>query len=405
MISNMIRFNWTFFKKWFFTTIFLFVLLFLLSFPFPQAILPNIGAWCSPFFEFFVEWSANHIFKIKTPFTVQIMSDSMGLYIHTFNLLLFSLVIGGISALFQKNQINPQLKYLFHTIIRYYLAMQLLAYGWSKVFKWQFYLPEPNILYTPLGKISPDLLYWSTMGVSRSYTMFGGFAEVLVAFLLLFKKTRLLGALIGIGIMTNVVMINFSYDISVKFYSSFLLFLLIILVFSDAKRLFSFFILNKNTPSNTLWRPNWRGNQIRWYRTIKTVVIGILLINSLEMYLSTRNFNDDKAARPSFHGAYEVTQFAINGRIIPPSLDFTHRWRRFFVHRLDYFIIQNMKDEMLDYKLTRKSENQFIITDTREPDKTMTAAFLLEGETTFFTAYNNKDTIEIEAIKLELEQH
>lgn len=403
MINNMIRLNWSFLQKWLAVTVFLFVLLFILSFPFPQAILPDIGTWCSPFFEFFVKWSAHHVFQIAMPFNFQIMSDSMGLYIHTFNLLLFSLVFGGIGAFFLKTSINPRLKYLFYAIIRYYLAIQLLAYGWNKVFKWQFYLPEPNILYTPLGKISPDLLYWSTMGVSRSYTMFGGFAEILVAFLLFFRKTRLLGAIIGIGIMTNVVMINFSYDISVKFYSSFLLFLLILLVLLDAKRLFIFFIQNKNTPPNMLWRPNWKGNQIRWYRVLKTLIIGVILINSLEMYLSSGNFNDDKAARPPFHGAYEVTQFAINGELIPPSLDFKNRWKRFFVHRLDYFIIQNMKDEMLDYKLKRESEHQLLITDTRQPDQTMTVTLFVEDETVFLRAYNNKDTIEIEAIKLEIE--
>ena len=52
---------------------------------------------------------------------------------------------------------EARLWYGLHTGVAWFLALQLLQYGFDKVFKHQFYLPEPNTLYTPLGLLPPDL--------------------------------------------------------------------------------------------------------------------------------------------------------------------------------------------------------------------------------------------------------
>ena len=65
----------------------------------------------------------------------------------------------------------------------------------------------------------------------------GVILQVIAASLLLFKKTRTIGILITIGILTNVVAINFSFDISVKIYATFLFFLAILNYTSNKKSL------------------------------------------------------------------------------------------------------------------------------------------------------------------------
>jgi hypothetical protein len=103
---------------------------------------------------------------------------------------------------------NLNLENKIRPIIRYYLALILFIYGFSKVFKAQFYLPEPNLLFTTLGNLDKDILFWSTIGSSRSYSIFLGIIEIIPAMLLLFRKTSFIGSLIATGVLLHVVAIN-----------------------------------------------------------------------------------------------------------------------------------------------------------------------------------------------------
>ena len=113
--------------------------------------------------------------------------------------------------------------YWTHVLVSNMLAFFLLRYGFDKLFKHQFYLPEPNTLYTPVGLLSKDILFWTSMGTSHSYNVFMGLIEIIPAFLLFFKRTRMLGGLISFAVLLNVLMINIGFDITVKILSSFLL--------------------------------------------------------------------------------------------------------------------------------------------------------------------------------------
>ncbi len=340
---------------------FAFIILYIVSVPSPnpKPFLNGISFYLSPFFERLAYWSAVEVFQIKTPLLTTFISDSTILYIHVFNIFIIAFVLSIFSLLIKnKNKYKHQFKYITIVLIRYYVAAQMLLYGFSKVFKWQFYAPEPNILYTHLGQLSNDILYWSTMGGSRSYTIFGGVLELLIAVLLLFRKTQLLGALIGIGVLANVVAINFSYNISVKLYSTFLLFFCFYLVALERKRLFVFFFKNEKTLPETPWFPVWKTDlQIRTYRVLKTLVIGLMLLNSLFLYISTDNFNDDDAPRSVHHGAYQVDFFIKNNDTIPPLLTDTTIWKRFFIHRKNYFIVQKMDNTMQDFELIHLDNN------------------------------------------------
>src|SRR5205085_9499653 len=113
---------------------------------------------------------------------------------------------------------------IIYQLFIYYLCLQLLKYGVDKIFKNQFYLPEPNTLFTPAGMLDKDILYWSTMGTSYGYNIFLGSLEIAAALFILIKRTRLIGLLLSLGILINVTEVNFGFDISVKLFSLFLLF-------------------------------------------------------------------------------------------------------------------------------------------------------------------------------------
>jgi len=245
----------------------------------------------------------------------------------------------------------------------YYLILMLMKYGLDKIFKTQFYLPEPNTLYTPLGQLDKDLLYWTSMGTSRVYNIFTGSIEVLAALLLLFRTTRMAGLLIAVASLVHVVAINFGFDISVKLYSLFLLGLSLYLLAPHCKRLYNFLFRQKIIPA----MQERAGNVVKHpFLSIflKCFVTGLILFEAFYPYLKSKNFNDDTAKRPYMHGAYEVRQTIIatdtlTGKSSPVQ--------RVFIHRENYMIFQNQADEMQDYKLSYDTDRYtYTLTDYQQ---------------------------------------
>jgi hypothetical protein len=245
-------------------------------------------------------------------------------------------------------------------VLTFYLSLVMLQYGFDKIFKVQFYLPEPNTLFTPLGFLDKDILFWSTMGASYSYSVFMGVLEVVPALLLLFSRTRVLGLFILFGILLNVVFINFGFDISVKLYSCFLLLLCFLLLIPSFKAFLQFFILNKSA-----LLPQITGKMLltsRYYRHIsKGILVLFFLIFTLFPYFQSGNFNDDNFPRMALHGAYEVLK--TEGRPNSKST-FEHNLKRVFIHRHNYFILQYEDDTMEDFYLEiNPAKNEFILTN------------------------------------------
>lgn len=362
MSENLISATWKFSEKLFFRFSFAFVLLFVNSFSFVHNFLPDIGHFTHSFFEVLVKWTGAHIFNIQHPYYYQLVSDSLGFYINAFNLFFISIFIAAIwSALDRKRTNYDRLQYFFFVFIRYYLALQLFEYGFNKIFKLQFYWPEPNTLFTTIGNTSKDLLYWSSMGTSRFYVVFSGMLEIFAAIFLLFRKTALFGAIVSLGVMINVLMINFGFDISVKLYSCFLILLCVLLILPDAKRLFQFFFSNKKVEDRKPI-PEMKFLQKRFvYLPLKILVVFIIVFDPLFPYLKAGNFNDDVFPRPYMHGAYDVTLFVKNSDTLLPLQTDPVRWKRVFIHRQGYFIIQNMNDEMEDFQLENYREGKKLL--------------------------------------------
>lgn len=338
--------HWTNLEKTGFRSLVLFVLLFMLTLSEHTTYLPSLRVWTDVYFEQAVRWTGNYLFQLPEGYTSQLSSDSTGALIHVFNISIIAILLG--LSTFRIQFDYPKAWYWFSVVVSYYLALQLLLYGFNKVFKCQFFIPEPNTLYTTVGETPRDLLFWSVMGSAYGYTVFGGVLEVIAGCLLLLKRTRLLGALMAFGILANVVAINFGFNISVKLYSSFYCFLAGLLITAQAKRLYAFFIQNKHI-SNSLWFPTYTPSQQKIYASTKIFIVWLLFFEALAPYFTNHNFNDDTQTRPAFHGAYTVQSFIQNNIPFPPVEGYAFRWKRAFVHRRGYFIVQTMDDNMQDY--------------------------------------------------------
>ncbi|WP_028787003.1 hypothetical protein [Terrimonas ferruginea] len=314
-----------------------FFLLLILTLPWPQDSLPHPANWLAPLFTKWNGYTGFYILGLPATATYKLASDTPGLYIHLLHCFLLA-VIGTLSwSLVDRKPRNyDKARCWLINLAAFYLAMHLFMYGWNKIFKWQFYQPEPNTLYTPLADTYPDLLYWSTMGISRSYSIFLGIAELLAAILLCLRSTRPGGALLALTIMANVVAVNFSFSISVKVYSFLLLLLAAWLCYAERRRWW-----------HALFGSRTLINKRRML--LRLALFGAIILFTLFPYLKSGVYNDDAAPRPAFHGAYDVPVFIVNQDTLLPLTTDQFRWRRVFIHRQNYFVTQLMDDQMQDY--------------------------------------------------------
>jgi hypothetical protein len=276
-------------------------------------------------------------------------SDSAALLLLLMLIILLSILLSTTLIFAEKRMcFKANITHLIRPIARYYLALILLIYGFSKVFKAQFYLPEPNLIFTPLGNLDKDILFWSTIGSSRSYSIFLGIIEIVPALLLLFRKTAFIGSLMATGVLIHVVAINFSYSISVKIFSLFLLISALFLAFRTIKNTWHLF--QSGQFSTTDFFEPTHSFKMPFYPFVKSLVIALLFIEALAPAIKSGNFNDDKVPRLLYHGAFSVQE---------------NQWgiKRFFIHRDGYLIFQDKNDSMTDYKFQLVNKNVFLLKD------------------------------------------
>lgn len=336
-----------------------FVLLGILTIPFSY----NLFSFQTDFIRWIFGDLAFYFARIMgfKPILNDLSSDSIGLYLLIGFLLFISLILSFITRYRISQSKQEHFYSISLTIASFYLSLILFKYGLDKLFKVQFNQPEPNLLYTPLGMLDKDILFWSTMGTSRAYNLFMGCMETLPAILLLFQRTRTLGAFIATGVMINVVAINFSFDISVKLFSTFLLFLALFISWRGIKQLFELFMLKKEVKP-AISTTNL--GTIKNYKLIKSLLVILILAEAFYPHLKSGNFNDDNSPRPLLHGVYEV----INDAKRPNHTAI----KRVFIHRDGYLIFQDENDQMIDYRLEIDPlKNEMYVSDYYGSTKTL----------------------------------
>lgn len=281
---------------------------------------------------------------------VSFSSDTTGLYLLIPILFVLALMFSVVLNRLEKWKLYQEKVFaLIRLTLVFYLASRLMVYGFDKIFKSQFYLPEPNTLYTPFGQMTKDILFWSTMGTSKLFSTLTGVFEVIPALFLCFRKTRTFGLFLIAFILVNVLFINFGFDISVKLYSLFLLFLCLLLLSPNLKNIFLFFTgkpaeLNVEVETFAFLKQPFVKN------SLKTAVIGMILLEATFFAVSTSNFNDDSAKRPYLHGAYELVDKDFGTQNI---------YERFYIHRRGFIIFETRGGDFIDYKLEIDSENGY----------------------------------------------
>lgn len=324
--------------KWIFSV---WIILFFLFLPFPLEFFPDFGTSLSrlflPLTKIVSELPEETIQKTFT------FSDSIHLYVQTIALLIVAIPVG---FLCQNSKQKDRIQSYLTAGISLILGFFLLKYGIEKITRLQFPAPPGNILYTPLGQLDKDILFWSTMGTSSIYAWFMGIVEILTAFLLFNHRTRIIGALFSVGIFLNIFALNIGFDISVKLLSLALLSASLLLVAPFLKQFLRFSTGLKASPI-TPSRIEFKNNQLK--RIVKGSIIAIILI---ECFVPAIN-RIEATGSHKLLGSYEVKVLEGNAdHLVKGDL------KRVHLHQDGHIIFESDAGEFVSHKGHQQSGNQ-----------------------------------------------
>jgi hypothetical protein len=306
---------------------FAFVYLLLYNLPFPLNAIPYVdkaALFYNSFWNWIVPRLGQSVFHTAVSTVESGSGDRTFDYLFVACLLLISLVIMVVWTVVDRKRLSyPTLSRWLNVYVRFSLGTAMIGYGAFKVISSQFAPPTLDRLMQSYGDSSPMGLLWTFMGASEAYTMFVGFAEMMGGILLFPRKTSTLGALMSIGVLSNVVALNFGYDVPVKLYSSHLLAEAVFIVLPDVRRLANFFILNRPVEDVRV-EPLFR--RPRWHRTA-LVFSSLLLITvtGTALYQSYDQRQSLTGHRSPLYGVWEVEE--LNVAQSTPTASAPH-WRR-----------------------------------------------------------------------------
>ncbi|MES2379250.1 MAG: hypothetical protein V4553_21845 [Bacteroidota bacterium] len=322
---------WPLWKRIIFRFVFVFLVLQMAPWTWLNVIPYFILKYHYQFTDWLVNWGNTHFFHVR-----QVLVSPNGSGDTSFGwaqlwLYLTIAALGCIiwSGLDRKRQNYTQLNYWLCLFARYYLVMVAAIYGIMKLFAMQMSFPSLHQLATPLGDYLPMRLSWMFIGYSAPYQVFSGMMEVLVAALLLYRRTTTLGVILATAVFTNVMMLNLCYDIPVKIYSMELVFTCLLLLVNESDRIICFFVLNKPAAQCSIYQFNYTKKWMRITRIILKIAFVLLavsmpLFNSISYYKSAHK---PPAKSPIKNGVYELTQYSVNKQPVPLLITDTLLWQ------------------------------------------------------------------------------
>jgi len=237
--------------------------------------------------------------------------------------------------------------------LRYYVAIAMLVYGAFKVIQSQFPPLSFAQLSQPLGALAPMGLLWAFMGYSTLYATFAGVGEFVGAFLLFFRKTTTLGSLILIAVLSNVALLNYTFDVPVKQLSTNLLFASVVLASPDTTRLADVLLFNRpSVPADRSF--DFRR---RWVYSVRRVLKPLIVVLApVATLTASAFFHRNLENQPVLFGVYDVEAFTPSAGEADGA-----RWRRVMFDLGGTVTIRHASDSTSSFRSTTDTNKHTIV--------------------------------------------
>lgn len=237
-----------------------------------------------------------------------------------------------------------QLYYWLRVALRYRLALAIIFTGVVKLFPIQ--IPEPTLsdFHTPYGNFLLWKMYYLTNAVSSAlYIPSLGILEIIGGLFLLNRRTVTIGAGLLIALLTNIVIVNYVYEIGEQVYSSFLLLIALVIILPDVPGLYNLLFLEKATQYKE-FSPIF--SQLAYKLRSVFQVVFLLTITGFTV-LTFVSWKDTNYPFPKtkgiadIKGVYDVKEFNYKGEILPYSITDSLRWQNVVFEEWNTISIRN----------------------------------------------------------------
>lgn len=148
----------------------------------------------------------------------------------------------------KRQKINTEKVYGFlFSGIRYAIAFNIASFGWKKFYGLQFIVPS-EIASLPMNQQSGEWLTWFYFGHSHAFGIIIALIQIGGGYLLMFRRTLLIGSIILFSLLANLTLINIFYQMNAGalVQSVVLTMGVLFLILLDYKKLIIFFLETKS---------------------------------------------------------------------------------------------------------------------------------------------------------------
>ncbi|WP_298735802.1 DoxX family protein [uncultured Chitinophaga sp.] len=247
---------------------------------------------------------------------------------------------------------NDALYYWLRVLLRYRLAIALLAYGIIKFFPLQSPYPSISNLNTPYGDFNEWKLFSLSLGIVPGYETFLGLVEMLAAILLLNRRTVSIGAFIVLLFTGNVFMSNLAYGGGEAVYSFFLVLIAFVLFAHDLPRLVNLLAFGRPTAPDT-YKPVFAQPWLKISRlALKSFVwLFFVVLYGAQAYAAAHHdpyHYPGTAGLSKASGIYNVREFRINNQVLPYSDTDSIRWQDVVFEKWNTLSVRSNRPVVLD---------------------------------------------------------
>ncbi|OXM60634.1 DoxX family protein [Amycolatopsis vastitatis] len=255
--------------------------------------------------------------------------DQTANWVLVFCVLVVAAVATVVWTAFDRRPAHPGLRAWFALFLRLFLGSQLLSYGFAKLIPTQ--MPGPTLaqLLERYGDLSPASVLWLQVGSSPPYQVALGAVEVVGGLLLFVPRTAVLGAVVSVASMAQVFLTDMTYDIPEKLLSAHLLLIGLVLLAPYLRRLADVFVRQRACEPLTQ-PPLFAGDRKNRVALGVQVALGIWLAvgSGSDRWIVWQDQHGPGSARSELYGIWDVRDFAVDGRPVPPLTTDESRWQR-----------------------------------------------------------------------------
>lgn len=244
------------------------------------------------------------------------------------------------------------LYYWLRVIVRYRLAIGLIAFGFIKFFPVQAPYPSLSNLNTPYGDFTRWKLFSLSLGVVPSYEAFLGLVEIVLGALLLYRKTASIGAFLILVFTGNVFMSNLAYEGGEAVYCLYLIALAVFLLVFDLQRILSLILFQAPTAPNT-FKPVYVADWLKKTRLpLKTLFILFFVV--LYGFKAGKDYRKEPyrfpvaKGLPGLNGLYNVAVYSVNGDTVAYSKTDPQRWQDVVFEKWNTISIKSNRPVVID---------------------------------------------------------